>query len=72
MINAFKKIAGIKTEIFGSIPSNPLTLGASIVGAGVGLHKGKHTKEEQAKAEDKTWSNVLVPGLGAYRLARRR
>lgn len=65
----FQKTAGIKTEVAGAV-ANPIPL--SILGAAIGGIKGNYTKEEQAAADKKTWSNILIPGVGGYRLARRR
>lgn len=62
----FEKRAGVRSEMVGTL-LNPLGL----VGALAGVAAGPYSKEQQAAAENKSWSNVLLPGAGGYRLVRR-
>jgi hypothetical protein len=65
----FEKLAGETSEVVGTVMGFPA---GAIVGGGLGLMKGKYSKEQQKEADKKSWSNVLLPPLGAYRMARRR
>jgi len=66
--SGFEKQAGLASEVAGTVIQFPL----SLVGAGVGALKGKYPKEQDKQViEDKSWSNLLIPGVGGYRLARR-
>lgn len=63
----FEKISGVMTEGLGTVGSNGLGLLTGLVG----MAKGPYSKKEQEEADERTWSNVLIPGVGAYRLGRR-
>ena len=65
-INGFEKSAGVKTEVLSLIdPANILMLPG-------GMIRGGHESKDVRDSEDKgTWSNLLIPGMGGYRLGRR-
>ena len=63
------KIAGVVSEGVGSVGWFPLP---SAVGGLIGANKGGYKTEKDLKRADaKSFSNVLLPGVGGYRLARR-
>jgi len=64
--NGFEKRAGMGSEVLGTIGAAP----ASIVGGIAGLARGAYTGDAQKDA-DKGFLTNFVPGVGAYRLARR-
>jgi hypothetical protein len=63
----FKKTAGVKTELVGAA-GGPIP---AAIGAAIGHSHGPYSKKEQEEADKKTWSNVLIPGMGGYRAWRR-
>lgn len=67
-VDGFEKIAGIKSEVVGSVIHLPTSL---VTGLG-GLTREPHSKEVQEDVDKASWSNIFIPGLAAYRLARRK
>lgn len=65
IIAGFEKAAGAKTELVGA--GSPI---GSLTALG-GMAAGPYSKDEQKKVDKKTWSNVLIPGVGGWRAGRR-
>ena len=63
-----EKIGGPISEAIGSVGWLPVP---SVVGAIVGAGSEKLSKKQLKEQDKKTWSNVLLPGVGAYRASRR-
>lgn len=66
-IDELQKLAGPITEGMSFGGYLPLDLPA----LGIGYAMKPKTKEQMKKQEKKTWSNLLLPGVGPYRLGRR-
>ena len=66
-VEGFEKIAETTSEGWGTFLWAPVP---SAVGYAAGKLRGAYNKKEYKDAQKKGTSNVLVPGLGAYRLAR--
>lgn len=65
-----QKQAGLGTEYASRF--NPLNLcGGGLLGMGAAGLTDTRTAEEQAAAEGDTWSNLLIPGVGAYNEMKR-
>ena len=67
--NGIEKKAGMGTEYLSFL--NPLNFLASPVGMIAAGMTDTLTKEKMAKQQDRDISNMLVPGVGAYRLMKR-
>ena len=66
LLDGIVKEAGVTSEVIGSILSSPVAIPAGLIG----LLAGKRDEGDMDKQEEKSWSNI-IPGVGAYRLARR-
>lgn len=67
----FEKIAATRSEVLGSL-LNPINLGIGTVGGTlVGTIVGPYKKEHQKEVNKRGASNVIIPFVGPYRLARR-
>ena len=65
----FEKVAGTISEGVGAAGWFPIP---SAIGGLLGHSKGGYKTEKAMKSrEGKSFSNALIPGVGAYRLARR-
>lgn len=63
---ATDKKAGWVSEMAGSV-LNPLSLfGGNIIGAGAAALTPTRNLRQQSEADDNMWSNLLIPGRGAY------
>ena len=67
---ALVKAAATRSEILSNL--NPLNVGGgSVVGGVIGTLRRPYTDEELHKVNKKSHSNMWIPGVGPYRLARR-
>ena len=62
----FQKIAGLKTELAGTVLYSPLAI-PGVIG---GLVTGAHKKAERKAVDNSVFTN-FIPGVGAVRLGRR-
>jgi len=67
-VDELQKIAGPASEIAGTVLWAPMP---SAIGGLVGAASGGYNKAEYAKAMKRGASNVLIPGVGPYRITRR-
>jgi hypothetical protein len=64
------KLAGLKTEMAGSL-LNPLSGIGSVVGGIAAAATKTRTDEEQDKAHKESWKNMLIPGRSTYNAFKR-
>lgn len=64
------KEAGWKTEIAGAA-LNPLNVVGNPLGALAALATPTRSLNQQSEADDSTWSNIFIPGAGAYNMFKR-
>jgi len=66
----FEKAAGWKSEAI--LPNlNPLNVVGSPIGTLLAALKPTRDTEDQAKADQEVWKNLLIPGRGAYNAWKR-
>ena len=63
-----EKVGGEISELVGSVGWFPLP---TVIGGVLGAASTKPTKKEIKEQKKKSFSNILLPGVGAYRAARR-
>jgi len=63
-----EKISGVTSEAIGSIMWAPIP---TAIGAYLGSKKKKPKGKKAEEIDKKTWSNILIPGVGGYRMGRR-
>jgi hypothetical protein len=65
-----RKQAGYWSEAFGGM--NPLNVyGGNLIGSGAALATPTRNMREQAESDESTWSNLLIPGVAPYNVAKR-
>ena len=65
-----QKNAGVGSEVAGSF-MNPINVPFTIPAAMIGALVGEKDQRDIGNTDADTWKNLLIPGLGAYRLGKR-
>ena len=69
-VQGFLKTAAARSEMVGKVV-NPINYAIGAPAAAIGFLVGPYSEEDRKKVNGKSWSNVLIPGAGPYRLGRR-